>query len=58
MDKEQVIKALAEYFNIRPDDDGEYDLGDYDWTSGCYSNGVWFSLANVVECLEKEGLIW
>lgn len=58
MDKEQVIRALAEYFNIEAEEDGTYDLDDYDWTSGCRFNGRWLCLKNVVECLLEEGIIW
>lgn len=51
MKKEEVIEALAEYFDIEPNEDGEYDLNDYDWEAGCKSNGQWFSLKEVVRAL-------
>lgn len=53
MDIENVIKALAEWYRIDPDENGEYNLNDYDWQSGCSKNGRWLCLAEVVECLEN-----
>ena len=59
MKKEKVIEALAQYFEIEPDEDtGVYDLTGYDWTSGCgFGGGVWLSLANIIDALENAGLI-
>ena len=58
MNKDKVILALAEYFDIEPDDEtGDYDLDSYDWSSGCsFGGGIWLSLANVVQALENAGL--
>lgn len=51
MTREELIEALAEYFGIEPDDNGEYNLNSYDWESGCYFNHQWFSLKEVVRAL-------
>ena len=55
--KQEIIEALAREYNIEPNEDGEYDLTDYNWTAGCYSNGTWMSLANIVYTLADE-LSW
>lgn len=55
--KEQIIKALAEYFRIEADEDGNFDLDDRDWTCGCNFNGRWLCLRAVINCLEQEGII-
>lgn len=55
-----MIEALADYFGaeLDKDEDGKYDIDNYDWTSGCYGgknswcDRVWFSLKNVVRALE------
>ena len=51
MTKEELIEALAVYFQIDEDIDG------YDWNSGCTICGNdgeyrWLTLSNVVEALE------
>lgn len=52
MDRQEIIEALAVRFGIEPNEEtGEYDLEDYDWQSGCYINGEWLSLAEIVNCL-------
>ena len=55
--KQEIIEALAREYNIEPNEDGEYDLTDYNWTAGCYANGTWMSLANIVYTLADE-LSW
>jgi len=52
MERDEIIRRLAEYYRIEPDEEtGEYDLDDYDWQSGCSKNGRWLCLAEVVEAL-------
>ena len=52
MDRDEIIRRLAEYYRIEPDEEtGEYDLDDYEWTAGCSKNGRWLCLAEVVEAL-------
>ena len=52
MDRDEIIRRLAEYYRIEPDEEtGEYDLDDYDWQSGCSKNGRWLCLAEIVEAL-------
>lgn len=53
MSKEEMIEALGTHYKCERNDNGEYDLSDYDWQSGCYKNGRWFSLADVVDILEQ-----
>ena len=54
MEREEIINKLAEYFDIEPNENGEYDLSDYEWTAGCRMDGyTWLSLANVVEALTR-----
>ena len=58
MSKEEFIKVLADEYGIEPNEDGKYDLNDYDWTSGCsfgYGRGVWLTLANIVNAFEERG---
>lgn len=54
MTKNELIEALAEHFDIEliEKENGEYDISGYDWTAGCYSNGIWMSLAEVVKALK------
>lgn len=53
MSRQEIMEYLAEWFGIEPDEDGEYDINDYDWQAGCYMNHKWFSLAEVVQCIES-----
>lgn len=51
---DEIIRALAEAYGIEPNEDGEYDLSEYEWSSGCYhGNGMWLTLANVVEIISE-----
>lgn len=52
--REDIIKMLASWFGIAPNEDGEYDTDDYEWQAGCYKNGKWFCLAEIVECLDSN----
>ena len=54
MERQEIMKMLADWFRIEPDEDGTYDIDDYDWQAGCYKNGNWFSLAEVVKCIEAN----
>lgn len=54
MDRDEIIRRLAEYYRIEPDEEtGEYDLDSYDWQAGCSMGigGRWLCLANIVEAL-------
>ena len=51
MTRAELIGALADWYGIEPDENGEYDLTDYDWEAGCSFDGAWLSLANIVACL-------
>ena len=53
MDRQEIIERLAEYFEIEPDVDGNYNLNGYDWQAGCYTGrgDMWLTLANVVDAL-------
>ena len=59
MTREDLIKVLADAFKIESDENGEYDLNDYDWEAGCsfYGTGVWLSLKNVVNAIEESGYL-
>lgn len=51
------MAMLAEWFGVEPNEDGEYDINDYDWCSGCSmgnSSGIWLTLGEVVRCLEAN----
>lgn len=53
MDRDEIIERLAVHFGIEPNENGEYDLDDYDWQAGC-SMGLsskWLCLAEVVVAL-------
>lgn len=52
MTKNEMIEALAHHYRIEKDENGKYDLNDYEWDAGCYKNNRWFSLAEVVSILE------
>ena len=55
MDRQEIMEMLANWFNVEPNEDGEYDINDYDWQAGCYNgNGKWFNLAEIVYCLEAN----
>lgn len=50
--REEVVQGVAEYYGIEPDEEGKYNLNDYEWQAGCYiRNGHWLSLADVVACI-------
>lgn len=52
MSRDEIMQAVAEWFRIQPNDGGGYDIDDYDWQSGCYHNGIWVSLEQVVYLIE------
>ena len=52
MERYEIMERLAAWFNIEPDENGEWDINDYDWQAGCYMNHAWFSLSEVVKALE------
>ena len=54
MDREEIVEAVAQYFEVERDEEGNYDTDTYDWQAGCYlgSGGKWLSLAEVVDCIE------
>lgn len=54
MERQEIMEALAVWFGIEPDENGEYDIDSYDWISGCYINGNWLSLGEVVRCIEQS----
>ena len=49
--KQEIIEALAREYHIEPNEDGTYNLNDYDWQAGCYAGHTWLSLANIVYTL-------
>lgn len=52
MDRDDIIRRLAEYYRIEPDEEtGEYNLDSYEWQAGCGKNGRWLCLAEIVEAL-------
>lgn len=53
MTRKEIMEALADWFGIDPNEDGKYDIDSYDWQAGCYKGRKWFSLAEVVECIES-----
>ena len=53
MTRDEIVKAVAEYWHIRPNDDGKFDTADYDWQAGCSKKGKWFCLAEVVDMIEE-----
>ena len=55
MTRAELIEKLAEYFEIEPNENGEYNLNDYEWVAGCRFNGdTWLNLKNIVECLAED----
>lgn len=54
MDRQEIMKMLAEWFDIEPNENGEYDITSYDWIAGCSMGNSWLSLAEVVRCLEAN----
>lgn len=47
MERQEIMEALAQWFGIEPNENGEFDIDDYDWQAGCYVNGGrWLILAN------------
>lgn len=47
MDRSELLERLAEHYGV-----DSMDTNSYDWQCGCYVNGVWLSLAEIVKCLE------
>lgn len=54
MTRQEIMEVLAGWFEIEPNEDGEFDINDYDWQAGCYHNGHWLSLAEIVKCIESN----
>lgn len=50
---EMLIEHIGMWFNIEPDENGDYDLDDYDWTAGCYNNHTWMSLKEFLDCIQN-----
>lgn len=50
--RETVIRYIADAFDLEPNEDGTYDLNDYDWTAGCNADGVWMCLSKFVEIFD------
>lgn len=51
MDRDEIIEILADYYEIEPNEEGEFDLNEYDWQAGCSFNGKWLNLATIVRLL-------
>lgn len=54
MSRERIIDLVAEWFNVHPDENGEYDLSSYEWQAGCYHGNKWLSLAEIVDLIESS----
>lgn len=54
--KEKVINLIADYFRLKPDNDGKHDIDSYTWTGGCYVGNMddlqWLSLSKIIEIIE------
>ncbi len=60
MSKAEVIRALADYFDLEVPKNVEDIHNDYDWTSGCSMGSIdtpWLTLENVVTALDSAGLL-
>lgn len=54
MDRQEIMEHVAEWFGIEPDEDGNFDINDYDWQAGCsMMNGKWLNLEEIVKCIEN-----
>ena len=55
MEREEIMEMVAEWFEIEPDEDGTYNIDDYDWTAGCSMgrDRKWLCLAEVVRMIES-----
>lgn len=54
MERQEIMEVLAEYYGIESNENGEYDIEDYDWQAGCYTNGRWMSLGEIVKIIEQN----
>lgn len=54
MERQEIMRILAEYFELELDEEEELDIEDYDWQAGCYIGKKWFCLAEVVKCIEQN----
>ena len=54
MDRQEIMRKLARWFDIEPDEDGTFDIDSREWQTGCYNNGVWLCLAEIVYCIENR----
>ena len=52
MDRQTLMRYIADWFRVEPEDDGTFDINDYDWQSGCGFHGKWMCLAEIVELVE------
>lgn len=53
MTRQEIINFIGEWFRIEPEENGEYDINSYDFQAGCYHNGRWLNLAEVVKMAEE-----
>ena len=54
MNEQRIMEIVAEYFGIQPNDDGTYDIDDYDWQSGCMHGKAWLCPALIVKIIEDN----
>ena len=57
IEKRDIIEYIAQHFGFEADENGNYDLHDYDWEAGCYAGrrdgeAIWMSAAEFVRIFD------
>ena len=60
MNRQSIMEYVAEWFGIEPNEDGSFDINDYDWQAGCYHGHKFLNLEEIVKLIEfiaeEEGI--
>lgn len=54
----RIIEVLANYYRLdlpNKNKKGDYVLNGDGWDTGCFKNGRWFSLENIISVLDSVG---
>lgn len=56
IERDVIMRNIAEHFCVEEEEDGGYDIESYDWTSGCSQGSIdkpWITLKEFVYCVEE-----
>lgn len=56
IERKEIMRAIAEWFGVEADENGDYDIDSYDWVAGCSQGSwdkPWITLGEFVHCMES-----